>query len=254
MKALTAFAAFTVAVGVPPTAVGQVPARFLGTWVVDAEATASTIAADISMPPENKAGWTKRWLASGAELEITRTSITFRGLEGGTIDLSVALQEDSEDRTLLSAVIPDPSRQEEMKVSVELRLNEDGELNLRIREENDFDLVVWQRSDEVGTKRGAQALGNAIDYLNSLRTCDPGEFHFSYPGIGTYHHTIFGWEDDRCRVGSEHPQITVMCDFSAETIELLTSETKYEEARSGILGGSTDSEESRRMAEECRAG
>jgi len=44
-----------------------------------------------------------------------------------------------------------------------------------------------------------------------------------------------------------------MCDFSAETIELLTSDAKYEEARSGILSGSTDSEESRRMAEECRA-
>ena len=137
MKALTAFAAFTVAAGVPPTAVGQVPVRFLGTWVVDAEATASTIAADPSMAPENKPGWTERWLASGAELEITRSSITFSGLEGGTLDLSVALQEDSGDRTLLSAVIPNPSRQEEIQASVELRLNEGGELNLRIRGAND---------------------------------------------------------------------------------------------------------------------
>jgi len=146
MKALTTFAAFTVALGVPPTAVGQVPARFLGTWVVDADLTAKTIADDPSMVPENKPGWTERWRASGAELEITSTAIFFRGLEGGTIDLTVTLQGDSGDRTVLSAAIPGPSGQQEMQLSVELRLNESEKLNLRIREENDFDLVVWERS------------------------------------------------------------------------------------------------------------
>ena len=252
MKALTAFAAFTVVVGVPATAAGQVPVRFLGIWVVDAEATASTIAADPDIYPDNKPGWTERWLTSGAEVEITEASIAFRHLEGATFDLAVSLEDDAEDRTLLSAVLSDPSRQQEMKLSVELRLNEGGTMNLRIREENDFDLVVWQRSDDAGPERRAQVVGGAIDYLNSLRSCEPGEFRFSYPGIGTYHHTISGWEGDRCRVRSEHTQFTVMCTFSAETIELLTSEAKYEEARSGILSGSTDSEESRRMAEECR--
>ncbi len=253
MKALTAFAAFAVAVVVPPKAVGQVPARFLGTWVVDAEATASTIAADPNMDPENKPGWTERWLSSGTEVEIAGTSITFRHLEGATFDLAVSLEDDSGDRTLLSAVLPDPSRQQEMKLSVELRLDQGGRMNLRIGEENDFDLVVWQRSDDAGPERRAPAFGDAIDYLDSLKSCGPGEFRFSYPGIGAYHQTILGWEDDRCRVRSEHTQFTVMCDFSAETIELLTSDAKYEEARSGILSGSTDSEESRRMAEECRA-
>ena len=176
MKVLTAVAAFTVTVGVPATAFGQVPDRFLGSWVVDAEATAKTIADDPDMAPENKPGWTERWLASGAEVEITRGSITFSGLEGGTIDLPVALDEDLADRAVLSAVIPGRSRQDEMTASIELRLDEGGDLNLRIRPENDFDLVVWQRSDDTSTESEVRAPGDLIGYLDSLRTCDPGLF------------------------------------------------------------------------------
>ncbi len=53
---------------------------------------------------------------------------------------------------------------------------------------------------------------------------------------------------------TQHAQLTLTCDFSQETITLLTSESKVEEARSGNVSGSTDAEESRRMAEECRPG
>jgi len=251
MKYLTAVIAIVAIAGAPTAAYGQIPVSFLGTWVVDAGGTANRIAADPGMAPENKPGWTERWLASGAELEITDDAINIRNLEGGSIILSITLSEEMGDATLLSAILPDPSGQEEMKLSIELRLAPEGELNLRIREENDFDLVVWERADAVATENSVPAMGDAIEYLKNLTVCAPGNFRFSYPGFGTYHNTILGPEGDRCRVRIEHPQIQLTCDFSAETIALLTSEAKYEEARTGIVSGSTDSEESRRMAEEC---
>lgn len=252
MKYLTAVITITAIAAAPTTAYGQVPASFLGTWVVDATETAITIAADPSMAPENKPGWTERWLASGAELEITDDEISIRNLGGGSIVLSITHAEDMGDATLLSAILPDPSGQGEMKVSIELRLAAGRELNLRIHEENDFDLVVWQRTDAVETESPVPAPGDAIAYLNSLTACDPGDFRFSYPGFGTFHNTIVGPDGDRCRVRTQHSQVQLTCDFSAKTIALLTSEAKYEQARTGIVSGSTDSEESRRLSEECR--
>jgi hypothetical protein len=254
MKSLTVVIAIAAIAGSPATAYGQVPMSFLGTWVVDAGETAARIAADPSMAPENKPGWTERWLASGAELEITDDALSVRGLEEGPITLSVTLAEDMGDGTLLAAVLPGSSRQEEMELSIELRMAAGGRLNLRIRGGNDFDLVVWERADAIAPERSALAPGDAIRYLDNLTACDPGDFRFSYPGFGTYHNSILGREGDRCRVRTEHSLIQLTCDFSTEAIALLTSEAKYEEARTGIVSGSTDSEESRRMAEECRPG
>ena len=252
MKSLAAAITIIAFVGAPGTALGQVPDSFLGAWVIDAEGTASRIASDPSMAPENKSGWTERWLGSGAGLEITSNGISLLGLEGGAINLSVNLAEDMGDGTLLSAVLPDPSGREAMMVSVELRLAAGGELNLRIREENDFDLVVWERADAVVTESAVQASGGAVEYLNHLQACNPGEFRFSVSGFGTFRNTILGREGDRCRVRTEHARIHLTCDFSAETIGLLTSESKFQEARRGIVSGSSDTEESRRVAEECR--
>jgi len=62
MKYLTAVIAIAAIAAAPTTAYGQVPVSFLGTWVVDAAGTASRIAADPGMAPENKPGWTERWL------------------------------------------------------------------------------------------------------------------------------------------------------------------------------------------------
>jgi len=123
---------------------GQVPDRFLGSWVVDGPATSTTIAADPDMPPANKSQWTERWLSSDAELQITDKSVLINGLEGGQISLSVASAANSESATVLSATLSSPPGG--MDLSIELRLTQEGRLNLRIREENDFDLVVWERS------------------------------------------------------------------------------------------------------------
>ncbi len=254
MKTLVAMVTTVLVVGAPGSANGQVPESYRGVWVINAAGTASRIASDPSMAPENKPGWTERWLASGAGLDITSDEISLHGLEGGSISLAVTLAEDIVDGTLVSAIFPGPSGQEGMRVSVELRLAGGGNLNLRIREENDFDLVVWERADAIAAESGVEPLGGAIDYLNHLSTCEPGEFRFSVAGFGTYSNTILGRDGDRCRVRTQHAQLTLTCDFSQETITLLTSESKVEEARSGNVSGSTDAEESRRMAEECRPG
>ena len=70
-------------------------------------------------------------------------------------------------------------------------------------------------------------------------------------GFGTYDNTIVGPSGARCQVEIEHPQIRMSCNYSEAMIALLTSEQKYEDARNGVLRGSTDSEESKLMSEEC---
>ena len=139
---------------------------------------------------------------------------------------------------------------EEMELSIAMHLGDNGELNLKIRPDNDFDLVIWKRG-EVGGADSSGASGDAIGYLDSLKTCEPGEFEFSYPGFGTYHNTIVGRSSDGCQVHIEHPQIRMTCNYSEAMVALLTSKEKYEDARNGVLQGSTDSEESRLMSEEC---
>ena len=240
-----------MAVALTSAIFGEVPERFFGTWVVEGEATARTIADDPNMAPENKAGWTKRWIESGVEVQITESLVSFHGLEPRPINISVALEEDSTDRTLLSAVITDPHRKEEIEASIALRLGEAGDLNVQIRPGNDFDLVIWKRTNGLAAESGTRAPGDLIAYLDNLKTCTPGKFQFSYPGFGTYLNTILGQQDNGCQVRIEPPKIKLLCSYSDKTIALLTSSAKYEDARQGVLSGSTDSEESRRVADEC---
>lgn len=240
-----------VVAGLCIPAFAEVPERFLGTWVVDKEATARIIADDPNMSPENKPGWTKRWLEVEAEARITERAISFHGFDNRPMTASVVLEEDSKDRTLLSAVMTDPYRKTEMELSIAMHLSDNGNLNLKIRPDDDFDLVIWKRGEVGGADSSNGASGDAIGYLDSLKACEPGEFEFSYPGFGTYHNTIVGSSGDGCQVRIAHPQITMTCDYSEAMIALLTSEEKYEDARNGVLRGSTDSAESKLMSEEC---
>ena len=152
---------------------------------------------------------------------------------------------------MLSAVMIDPDRKEEIELSIAMHLNDEGDLNLKIRPDNDFDLLIWKRGEVEGGGSSDGEPGDVLGYLDSLKTCEPGEFRFSYPGFGTYDNTIVGRSGDRCQVRIEHPQIRMTCNYTQAMIALLTSEEKYEDARNGVLRGSTDSEESKLMSEEC---
>ncbi len=252
MRSIIENIVLVVAIGFASDVSGQVPDRFVGMWTVDAASTTDTINADLNMTPENKPGWTQRWLESGAELEIIPSSIVFRSPETGLVDFSVSTAEDLGDHVVISAAVQGPSLRDEMNLTVELRLSDAGEMNFKVREENDFDLIVWQRSNELPGERVVQAPATIIDYLDSLASCKQGEFRLSYPSLGTIHNTILGKDGDRCKVRSESSEVQLMCNFSAQTIALLTSEVKYEEARTGILSGSTSSDESKKMEAECR--
>jgi len=252
MRAIVVNTVLVFAIGFASDVSGQVPDRFVGMWIVNAASTSDVISADPNMNPENKPGWTKRWLDSEAELEIIENSITFQSPDSGTMDFSVTSAEDLVNRVVISAAIRGPSLQEEMELTVELRLSDLGELNFRIREENDFDLIIWRRRDDLPGESVAQALGTTIDYLESLESCMQGDFHLSYPGLDSVRNTILGRDGDRCNVRSQSSEVQLKCYFSVETIALLTSEVKYEEVRSGIFSGSTSAEESKRMEAECR--
>ena len=140
-----------------------------------------------------------------------------------------------------------------------LRLMEDE--SLRIREKNadgwhkDDVLsrhMVW-RKDDGEAMAGKQAGSNdAVAYLDALKSCTPGQFQFSAPGLGQSRNTVLGRVGDRCQVKIVHSRISVDCAFSDETIALLTSPQKYDDARTGTLAGSTDSEESDRVSRECK--
>lgn len=228
-----------------------VPDQYLGTWILDEEATTRTIADDPNMPAENKVGWTKRMLAMKVGMRISEKSISFHGFETGPMTASVVLEEELADSTILSAVILDPDRKEEIELSIAMHLGDEGALNLKIRPGNDFDLLIWKRGEVGGADSSSGEAGDVIGYLDSLKTCTPGEFRFSYPGFGTYNNTIVGRDGDRCQVEIEHPEIRMSCNYSDAMIALLTSEQKYEDASNGVLQGSTDSQESKLMSEEC---
>jgi len=232
-------------------AVAEVPDRFLGNWIIDKEATAKTIADDPNMPPENKPGWTKRMTAMEVGMRISEKTISFLGFETGPMTATVVLEEESADSAMLSAVMIDPDRKEEIELSIAMHLNDEGDLNLKIRPDNDFDLLIWKRGEVEGGGSPDGEPGDVLGYLDSLKTCEPGEFRFSYPGFGTYENTIVGRSGARCQVHIEHPQIRMTCNYTQAMIALLTSEEKYEDARNGVLRGSTDSEESKLMSEEC---
>lgn len=252
MRTTIAIISLVIGFSTPLGVSGQVPDQFIGLWSVHHAKTTEAISADPDMYPDNKPGWTQRWLAPGIQLEIAETSITFRSSETGEIDISIDTATDLEDHTTLSAAMKSPSGQDEMKLTIELRMTDSGEMNFRIQEENDFDLVFWERSENLPAESIAEAPGTIVDYLDSLVACKPGEFRLNYPGLGSVQNTIMGSEGDRCRVRSQTSQVQMMCNFSVETIALLTSEVKYEEARTGVLSGSTSSDESKRMELECR--
>ena len=144
--------------------------------------------------------------------------------------------------------------------ALHLRLMKDG--SLRIRESNPdgswkksvemLRHLVWRKESGGASASADRGTNQAVAYLDGLKKCAPGQFHFSYPGLGDSRNTILGREDERCRVKIVHSNMHMECSFTDETIALLTSAKKYENARKGVLEGSIDSEESARMNKECR--
>lgn len=243
--------ALIVAACLSVPAFGGVPDRYLGTWVLDLEATQRAIDSDPEISEESKAQERSRFKRLEAEIKISEEDIAFHGFSARPYFVAVTLHEESSEHTLLSGVMTDPYNKKTMELSIELHLSDSEELNLKILPGGDLDTAIWKRGEMAAGDSAGEGPGDLIGYLDSLKTCEPGEFRFSYPGFGTYDNTIVGRDGDRCQVRIEHPQIRMTCNYSDTMIALLTSEEKYQDARNGVLRGSTDSEESKLMSEEC---
>lgn len=244
--------AFLVLACLAVPAFAAVPEQYTGTWILDLEATQGAIDKDPEKSEERKAQERSRFTRlKEAEVTISEDDIEFRGFSARPYLVAVTLQEQSSEHTLLSGVMTDPYNKKTMELSFELHLNDDEELNFKMLPGGDLDPAIWKRGESGANGGAGEGPGGLIGYLDSLKTCSPGEFRFSYPGFGTYDNKIVGPDDDHCQVEIEHPQIRMTCNYSDTMIALLTSEQKYEDARNGVLRGSTDSEESKLMGEEC---
>ena len=112
------------------------------------------------------------------------------------------------------------------------------------------------RSNPDGALTRAEEFNNyqegGIKYLDNLKKCNPFTHSFELPFFGKVKNQIVGKNNGRCHVitisgiGGK-----VICNYSDETIALLTSEQKYQEVRNGEFSGSSDSPESARMTTEC---
>ena len=235
---------FTVTASACLAAYATVPAAYQGVWTLDSDASMQAIeAARASLTPAQKDRLVRGVTVDMKDLalEIGDHSLTYK-IPGQTMEVPLVLDEDKGDRAIFSS--PKAG-------TVTMQIGPDGLLNHHSSKDDDFDLIYFRREGSAASQADTSSPNPSVAYLDGLKTCTPGAFHLTYPGLGTFDNTIVGRNGDRCQVRVEHPQITLLCNYSDATIALLTSEAKYEEARNGVLSGSTDSPESQRAAEEC---
>ncbi len=89
-----------------------------------------------------------------------------------------------------------------------------------------------------------------IRYYDNLKKCSP--YTFSFESLfGKSQNKIVGRKNDRCLVLHIIETYTTTCNYSNETIALLTSAEKYEEARGNTFSASSNSALAQRVAAEC---
>lgn len=225
-------------------ALASVPEPYRGAWTLDRDASMRAIdAAEGSLTPQQKERLIRGLTVDLKDLvlELTDSTMIYT-IPGQSMSLSLTLESAGDDQATFSS---------KEAGTVSLHLDSDGLLNLQMSQDDDFDLFYFRRRDPSATAAEAPPANPSVAYLDSLKACIPGAHHLAYPGLGTYTNTITGRVGDRCQVRIKHPQFTLSCNYSDAMIALLTSDAKYQEARDGILSGSTDSEESKLASEEC---
>ena len=78
---------------------------------------------------------------------------------------------------------------------------------------------------------------DTITFYDNLKACSPHKFSYGqHPltGFGGTN-TIIGKKGDSCQVEFLMPGMKMLCNFSAESIETLTSEKQYQDARNGTM-------------------
>jgi hypothetical protein len=111
-------------------------------------------------------------------------------------------------------------------------------------------IVLWSPSHA-----GDDQEASALRYLDNLKTCTPYSFSYPHPFVRgfTGQNIIKGKMAGNCLVTFVMPgDKKLECAFTPETIKLMTSEDKYQEAREHKMSGSMSDSISKKMTEECK--
>ncbi len=232
----------------PALAADEVPERYKGTWTLDKVASAANLA--IWNGPDADKDRFSRELERMKQMSLTVTADQLIFEQGGRIDAEpVGVASVGDDALALE--------DRAGRGQFTLRLLDDEILLLEFGGQPP---MAFSRAASAGTADASRSRTTAassssaalIAYMEALKTCTPGDYPAILPGFGEIQNTIEGRTGATCRVRTGRPGTILTCDYSEETIALLTSAQKVEDARNGVFRGSTDSEESRRVNEECR--
>ena len=95
----------------------------------------------------------------------------------------------------------------------------------------------------------------ALKYLDNLKICTPYTYSYPHPFIKGFRgqNIIKGKMGANCLVTFIMPgDKKLECQFSAETVTLLTNDAAYEQVRQQKMVGSTSDPVNIRMAQECK--
>ena len=247
MRLLTIGLLATIAAPLP--AQTTIPEKFRATWVLDEAASQTHISDSDSynaLEKQKLLQGLEGMAGPGMKITVTGGSLAFQIGTGRPDDDPVDVIEQGSD----FVVVANPGDHSQ---TATLRLVNDDELSLEGI--GDFEGLVFLRADSTATASAPPGRGvgaDVVDYYDALKECAPGEYPLVAPGFGSFTHTINGSSEGRCSVRTKYKQFSLTCAYSDETIALLTSAKKYQDARNGVFQGSTDSEESRRANEECK--
>ena len=195
----------------------EVPEKYIGTWVLDIEASNEEIADHA--PAQVK----ERWLKGVADLiryenvisadtviaSITTKTRMARVGAPERAEYRVEFKEEGTEFTILSIV--GRGRSSRGPQAFHLRLVDDGSLRIRASTAkgwaDDDELTrhfVWRKETGGASAGAGRGTNKAVAYLDALKKCGPGQFHFSYPGLSDFRNTIVGRADERCQVKIVH--------------------------------------------------
>ena len=235
-----------VAVSISFAATG-IPEHFQGTWTIDYAATESLWNAwgEESGRQSSLKRRLQRMKAENARLKFTGNEIIFENDDGDRDVDPVTVVEVTEQFLILSM---DGSPERQMRLSLEG--TEAMILSAVSGAEPPVKLV---RGGSSGDGSSREKGADRVAYLDALAHCTAGTFSVVMSGGRSIDNIVDGREGNRCVVRTRMQGREILCRYSSETIALLTSPEKYEDARTGVVRGSTDSEESRRVSQECAA-
>lgn len=98
---------------------------------------------------------------------------------------------------------------------------------------------------------------DSIKHMDNLKKCNPSTFSYEAPFFGKSKITIVGRNNGRCQVTSETDIYDTTCNYSDESIAVMTSKQAYQDMEEGKISMSYNSADpddvanSARLKEEC---